>query len=248
MPDLQDKIIIITGASSGIGAALCRTCSIHGAKVALAARREDLLQRVASECPGETLVIPSDVTTDQGRRDIARKTLEKWGRIDVLVNNAGLGAYGPFWEASPGEWRELFEINLFSLVFLTSEVLSPMLERDRGVIVNVASIGGLVAHSPNVSAYVASKHAVVGFSRGLQKDLAETGIVVKAVCPHMTATEFFEASPGAEAMRSEVEKYRSFMDSPEAVAEGIVAGLDGNGLIVFPTDKPARFFEKTRDV
>ena len=123
-----------------------------------------------------------------------------------------------------------------------------MLERGQGLILNIASIGGLVAHSDKVSPYVSSKHALVGFSRALAKDLAGTGVRVKAACPHLTATEFFRVGPGAGEMGAEAEKLREFMDDPRDVATGILGGLEKEGLILFPTSKPARAFEKMRDV
>jgi short-subunit dehydrogenase len=116
------------------------------------------------------------------------------------------------------------------------------------MIVNMASIGGLIAHSDRVTPYVASKHAVIGFSRGLAKDLAGTGIRVLAVCPHLTDTEFFSTSPGAQEMAPVVEKFKSFMDRPEDVARGILEQLDSDRVVVFPTAKPAKAFEKQRDI
>jgi short-subunit dehydrogenase len=112
----------------------------------------------------------------------------------------------------------------------------------------MTSIGGLIAHSDKVTPYVASKHALVGFSRGLARDLAGTGIRVLAVCPHLTETEFFTVSPDAEKMAPVVEKYRGFMDSPEEVAKGILDQLDSKQLVVFPTTNPARAYEKQKDV
>ena len=146
------------------------------------------------------------------------------------------------------EWRRLFEINLFAPVLLTQEALKIMRTQGEGLIINLASIGGLLAHSDKVTAYVASKHALLGFSRGLARDLAGTGLRVLAVCPHLTDTEFFVTSSGADEMGPEVQKYRSFMDTPEKVARGILEQLDSPRLIVFPTDKPARVYEKQRDI
>jgi short-subunit dehydrogenase len=246
--DLEGKIVIVTGASSGIGAALSRVFSKAGALVTLAARRKEKLEATAAQCPGEHLSIAADVTAPRGRRDILEKTMERWGRVDILVNNAGIGAYGHFLDTTEEQWRDLFEINLFAPVLLTREVLKIMQAQGEGLIINLASIGGLLAHSDKVSAYVASKHALLGFSRGLAKDLAETPIRVLAVCPHLTATEFFSASWGAGEMAPAIQKYQSFMDTPEAVARGILDQLDSNRLVVFPTDKPARLYEKQRDI
>jgi short-subunit dehydrogenase len=155
--------------------------------------------------------------------------------------------YGDFMASTEEDCRALFVVKLFSVVFLTQKVLPIMLNQGRGVILNVASIGGLMAHSDKVTPYVSSKHAVVGFSRGLAEDMDGKGIHILAVCPHLTATEFFSVSPGAEAMAPVVEKYRDFMDTPEEVALGIIRQLDSKRVVVFPTDKPARAYEKQRD-
>ena len=248
MAELHGKVVMITGASAGIGAALARVCSKKGARLALAARRLDRLNAVAEACPREVLVIGADLTQETGRRMVIHQTMDRWGRIDVLVNNAGLGIYGHFTTTTEEDWRKVFEVNLFAMVFMTKAVLPVMQEQGTGTVVNMASIGGLIAHSDKVTPYVASKHAVVGFCRGLAKDLAGTGIRVMAVCPHLTDTEFFAVSPGAEEMAPLVEQYRPFMDSPDEVAQGILAQLDSDRLVVFPTAKPARAYEKQRDI
>jgi len=248
MVNLNDQVVVVTGASSGIGAALARLFSEKGAKVTLTARRMNRLEETAAGCPGETLLVPADLVDGAHRETLVDQTLKRWGRIDILVNNAGLGMYGDVMSTTETQWRQLFEINFFSTVFLTRAVLPVMKDQQQGLIVNTASIGGLIAHSQQVTPYVASKHALVGFSRGLAMDLKGTGIRVLAVCPHLTATEFFEVSPGAEEMAPAVEKYKSFMDSPEDVARGIVKQLDSDRLVVFPTEKPARVYEKQRDL
>lgn len=248
LPDVHGKVAVVTGASSGIGAALARAFSEAGARVALAARRRERLESVAGKCPGETIAINADVIDPEGRQAIVKGTMEQWGRIDILVNNAGLGAYGHFLETGEEQWRRLFEVNLFAPVSLTRTVIEIMEDQGAGVVVNIASIGGLIAHSDKVAAYVASKHALVGFSRGLAKDMAGTGIRVLAVCPHLTTTEFFSVSPGAKEMASEVEKYRKYMDTAEEVAQGILNQLDAERIVVFPTDKPAKAYEKQRDI
>lgn len=248
MVDLNGEVVVVTGASSGIGAALARAFSQEGAKVVLTARRLDRLKETAAMCPGETQVVPADLVKGTHREALVGQTVDRWGRIDILVNNAGLGMYGDFASSTQAQWRQIFEINLFSVVFLTRAVLDVMTLQKKGLIANMASIGGLIAHSNHVTPYVASKHALVGFSRGLAMDLKGSGIKVLAVCPHLTDTEFFEASPGAEEMASQVEKYKSFMDSPEDVARGIISQLGSERLVIFPTVKPARAYEKQKDL
>jgi NAD(P)-dependent dehydrogenase (short-subunit alcohol dehydrogenase family) len=248
MVDLKGKTVIITGASSGIGAAMALAFSRREARLTLAARRPDRLKEVSRKCPGEVFPLTADLTREEDRRRIVQQTLERWGDVDILVNNAGSGLYGDFLSAGEEDWRRVFEVNLFALVFMSRAVLPHMQSRRSGIIVNMASIGGLIAHSDKVTPYVASKHAVVGFSRGLAKDLAGSGIRVLAVCPHLTDTEFFSTSPGAPEMAPIVEKFKSFMDRPEDVARGILERLDSDRLIVFPTVKPARAYEKQRDI
>jgi short-subunit dehydrogenase len=245
---LNGLVIIITGAGSGIGAALARAASTAGAKIVLAARRRDRLERTAADCPGQTLIVPADLTLPDHRQDLVRQTLDRFGCIDLLINNAGLGAYGHFLDSDEDQWRRLFEINLFAPVFLTRLVLPHMIERGSGLILNVASIGGLIAHADRVTPYVSSKHAVLGFSRGLAKDLAGTGVRVLAACPHLTDTEFFATSPGAEDMADTLNQYRAYMDTPQDVAQGILDRLDSEQLVIFPTEKPARAYEKQRDL
>lgn len=248
MPDLNGQVVVVTGASSGIGAELAIEASNAGAKVVLAARRLERLRQVANACAGEHRVVAADLTSAADRQSLVDRTLEKFERIDILFNNAGLGAYGHFIDSMESDWRGLFEINLFAPVLLTKLVLPHMIARGSGTIVNLASIGGLVAHSDRVCAYVASKHALVGFSRGLAKDLADTGVRVLVACPHLTDTEFFTVSPGAELMASVVEKFRTSMDAPLEVARGILDQLDSEHPIVFPTAKPAAAYAKQKDI
>ena len=248
MPSFDRQVVVITGASSGIGAALAREFSQAGAEVALFARRKDRLEAVAAECPGPCLVVPGDVTEEASRQRLLAAVEERWGRLDVLVNNAGLGAYGDLSEFSQEDWRRLMEINLFAAVFLTQAVLPAMLERDSGLILNIASIGGLMAHADKVTPYVTSKHALVGFTRGLAKDLNGRGVRVKAACPHLTATEFFDNCQGSEELAPVARQYREHMDTPQEVAQGVLAGLAGEAVIYFPTQTPAKAYDKGREL
>lgn len=251
MIDLTFKVAVVTGASSGIGAALARELSVAGARVALFARRAERLEETTAGCPGPSLIMAGDVTRADDCAVLLQAVEKRWGGVDLLINNAGLGVFGEFGGFDDDDWRNLFEVNLFSVVRLIRQAL-PLMEGRNGFIVNMASIGGLVAHSDRVTPYVASKHAVVGLSRGLARDLADSGVRVKAVCPHLTDTEFFNAPAGedgpAAEMAAEADKYRSFMDTPQDVARGVLAGLDRDGVILFPTDKPAKAYDKMREI
>lgn len=248
MANLADEVAVVTGASSGIGAALARALSHQGARVTMVARRLKKLNEISGNCPGEVLVIAADLTKETDRKRIIQQTLNRWGRIDILVNNAGQGMYGNFISTTEADWRQIFEINLFSPVFLSQSILPIMQAQRKGLIINIASIGGLIAHSDKVTAYVASKHALVGFSRALASDFKDNEIRVLAVCPHLTDTDFFRTSAGAREMAPIVERYRNFMDTPEDVARGIIEQLDSDRVVIFPTPKPAKAYEKQRDI
>jgi short-subunit dehydrogenase len=246
--DLFGKVILVTGASSGIGAALARQAAGAGARMVLAARREAALEAVAADCPGSSLVVPTDISDAGQRARLVNKTMETHGRIDILVNNAGIGAYGTFLETDEDLWRRLFEIDLFAQVFLTRLVLPRMLDQHAGLIVNMGSIGSLLAHSHSVSPYVSVKHALLGFSRALAKDVAGTGVRVQTACPHLTDTDFFKASSGADKMAPVLSKYRKAMDDPETVARGILDQLGTDSPIIFPGPKTEAMFLRHRDI
>lgn len=248
MKSLKGKVVIITGASSGIGAALAREFSQKEARVVLTARRFEKLQEVARRCPNETLCIKCNVTNAEDRQNLINQTLNRWRRIDILVNNAGSGMYGTLESIEGNEIRNLFEINILSIIFLTQLVLPIMRRQGEGLIINISSIAGLVAHSNNVAPYISTKHAVTGFSRGLVKDLQGTGIRVVVVCPYLILTEFFEASVGAQEMSGIVEELRSRMDSPDQVAQGILDQIFSDRFIIFPTEISEKAYLKFRDL
>lgn len=244
----KDDVLIITGASSGIGAALAQAFCHRGARVVLAARRQDRLDEVAGSCDGRALPISCDVTKPEDRARLVDSTLTRFGRVNGLINNAGIGLYGSFEETTEEDLRALFDVNVHSLFLLSQAVVPVMRKAGRGRIVNIASTGGLAAHTQGVSAYLAAKHAVVGLSRGLRRDLEGSGIRVQVVCPHLTDTEFFGAGIGAERMHAEVEAIRHKMDTAQDVAEGTVRALATGDFLVFPTERARTAFERFRDV
>jgi NAD(P)-dependent dehydrogenase (short-subunit alcohol dehydrogenase family) len=186
--DLSDKTVIVTGASSGIGEATARLLHEAGAKPVLAARRADRLQQL-SEQLGGVLAVPTDVTDPADRRALVQATLDRHGRIDGLVNNAGAGILKLLVDTEPEEFSQLLELNLVSAQAMIREVLPAMRAQGGGRIVNVSS-GVIHTPAPTVSAYAASKAGLVMFSAVARLELAAMGIDVSTVLPSLTATEF----------------------------------------------------------
>ena len=186
-----DRVVIITGASSGIGAASALRLARDGARLTLAARRLERLEQVAAQVQaagGEALVVQADVCRAEDIQRIVEATMERWGRIDVLINNAGVGNEPPLSEDAPGEVLQRIQTNLVAVIECARAVLPVMLRQKAGQIINVASIAGLIA-TPSNPVYCASKHGVVGFSEALRRDLLGTGVRVSCFCPGFTPSE-----------------------------------------------------------
>jgi short-subunit dehydrogenase len=201
MRPLHGQVIIITGASSGIGEATARRLVKGGAKVVLAARRAEQLHALARQLdPAGTsvLAVAGDVTNPAAREKLVATTLEKFGRIDGLVNNAGYGTRGPVEIVPVDTIRKNFETNLFSLIALTQLVLPHMRERRDGCIVNIGSVAGKIAR-PLSSIYDSTKHALEAITDGLRGELRPFGVRVTLIRPGFIITEFVEAANAASA-------------------------------------------------
>jgi NADP-dependent 3-hydroxy acid dehydrogenase YdfG len=181
--ELVNEVAIVTGASSGIGAATARELGRRGATVVLAARRVDPLEAEAQairEAGGRALAIPTDVADATQLARLVDRTTATFGRIDVLVNNAGTAWFRPLASSSPDDLVDLLEVNLIGAMTLTRAVLPGMLERRHGSIISVASLSGRVAMEP---LYSASKYGLRGFSLALRRQLAGRGVDVSLVSP-----------------------------------------------------------------
>lgn len=180
---LADQVAIVTGASSGIGAATASELGRRGATVVLAARRVDHLNaqaRTIREAGGAALAFPTDVADATQVRSLVERTVGTFGRIDVLVNNAGVGWLSHLASSSPDAITELIRVNLLGAMLLTREVLPGMLARRRGAIISVGSLSGRVAMAP---LYSATKYGMRGFSLALRRQVAGSGVSVSLVSP-----------------------------------------------------------------
>ncbi|MFC1928298.1 SDR family NAD(P)-dependent oxidoreductase [Chloroflexota bacterium] len=186
------KVVLVTGASSGIGREVALQFGRKGARVALVARRRDRLDEVAEQVRflgGEPLVLPTDISVREQMEAAVHAVEECWGRMDVLVNNAGYGVYGTVEECEPEDFERQIAVNYLGAVYATKAAL-PLMRRQRsGTIINVSSISGSTT-SPFDSSYCASKSALNAFTSVLRMELAGSGISVSLICPGYTKAEF----------------------------------------------------------
>ena len=196
---LKGKCAIITGASAGFGAALARRLAREEMHLVLAARRIERLEQLARELESGSacriLPVRCDVSRSDEGEALIRRAVEWSGQIDVLVNNAGRGHFAPLEETTDETIQSMFAVNVFSLWHTTRPVLRHMKVRGSGHIINIASIAGKIG-LPYNSAYVAAKHAVVGFTHALRTELMETGIHATVVCPGGVLTDWAETTEG----------------------------------------------------
>lgn len=200
--DIAGANALVTGASSGIGASVARALVAAGARVALVARRADRLESLAAALGTEHAgAFPCDVR-DQGAIAATVAAVDaRFGAVDLLVNNAGVGRYLSFLESGPEDVAEIFETNLHAALHFTRAVLPGMLARGRGHVVNVASIAGRIG-SRNHTIYCASKFALAGFSESLALELDGSGVGVTLVNPGIIDTPFFDHASFASFPRS----------------------------------------------
>lgn len=218
---IDGKVVLITGASEGIGAACAAEFARCGAKLSLTARSEEGLVRAGGP---DALITPGDITDEETRRRVVASTLDRYGTIDILINNAGVGSYAPTWLAPTDETRRMFEVNFFALLGMIQLVVPHMRARRDGMIVNVGSIGGKMT-LPWLTLYSASKYAVGSLTEGLRMELRRDNVHAMLVCPGYVRTRFqqnaIRGGPPAD-----IERSRKFAITPEQCAAAIRRGVE----------------------
>ena len=226
MGSSKQKIVIITGASSGIGQALAEEYASRGYKLSLAARRVDKLEKLKAEYPGvEMLCVQTDVSNEDDCRNLIEKTVEKFGGIDILINNAGISMRALFQDADLDVIRRLMEVNFFGTVYCTKFAL-PFLLESKGSLVGVISIAGHVG-LPARSAYSASKFAIRGFLDTIRIENLHKGLHVLVAAPGFTASEVRKAALTADGtVQGETPRNEDKMMSAETCAHHIITAID----------------------
>lgn len=225
MAVFSDQVALITGASAGIGAELARAMRRRGADLVLVARREDRLRALADELRSDggravVHVVVADLAAEGACERALADAVAKAGRVDALLNNAGIGEYGAVSDQEPDALSRMMRLNMEALVRLTRAALPAMIERRRGWVMNVASMAAFQPF-PYMNVYSASKSFVVRFTLALREELRKSGVIVTCVCPGTTRTEFFDRG-SFEQRRDE---FRKLAQEPAFVAEGAVAAL-----------------------
>ncbi|RYY55842.1 MAG: SDR family NAD(P)-dependent oxidoreductase [Chitinophagaceae bacterium] len=226
------KVWLITGCSTGFGRELAKEVLSLGDNVVVTARNTNDISDIVDAYPGNSVAVQLDVTNPAQVKAAVEKAYAHFGRIDVLVNNAGIGYFGAIEESEEEEVRRMFEINFFGLAAVTKEVL-PILRKQRsGVVVNISSIGGLVAF-PAVGFYNASKFAVTGYSEALAKETAHLGIKVIVVAPSGFRTDW--AGRSANNSKIVIDDYSESAHQNQQTIRGYSGNQPGDPLMAAKT-------------
>ncbi|WP_445621475.1 SDR family NAD(P)-dependent oxidoreductase [Kushneria sp. Sum13] len=231
MKRFDGKVVMVTGAGSGIGEATARRFASEGAKVVLIGRTREKLARVADSLEGETLVLDADVSDGDAMNRLVADVIDRFGRLDVLVNNAGVAPGGRVHEADIDDWKQVMSINVDG-VFYASRAALPELLKTKGCIVNVSSVSGL-GGDWGMSLYNASKGAVSNLTRAMALDYGEEGVRINAVCPSITKSDLTDSITGNDDLMKKFADRLPLGRAAEAEEVGDV--------IVFLASHDARF-------
>jgi 3-oxoacyl-[acyl-carrier protein] reductase len=182
---LQGKVAIVTGAGRGIGRGIALTLAHNGASVSLAARTGTELEAVRAEIEalgGQAISVPTDVRREADALALVRHTVERFGRLDILVNNAAIGVFRPLVETTTEQWDQSMAVNARGPFLLCREALPYLKQQERSFIINISSVVGVKGYA-NQAAYSASKHALMGLTKALAREVQKDGIRVHAICP-----------------------------------------------------------------
>lgn len=244
--DIKDKVIIITGASSGIGEATALKLSKEGAKVVLSARRKDKLKelkKTIEKRDGEALVVIADVTKKSDMEKLVARTLEEYGNVDAIINNAGLMPLSFVKNLKTDEWEKMVDVNIKGVLNGVAAVLPTLIKNKQGHIINISSTAAY-RYFPGGAVYCATKAAVKMFSDSLRQELAPTyGICVSSIEPGAVATHLMDTITDKDILDKLSEMQKMTMLEPEDIAEAIYYALTQpnrvniNNVYIMPTEQ-----------
>jgi NADP-dependent 3-hydroxy acid dehydrogenase YdfG len=247
MPKLDDKVAVITGASSGIGEATAEALAAEGASVVVAARREDRLADLSGRIEdrgGRVLAASCDVTDESQAHGLIRKAEEEFGRVDILVNNAGVMLLSSVGKGLSDEWRRMFDVNVLGLLYTTDAAIETMKRQGSGHLVNVSSLAGRKVTRDSSGVYAGSKFAVGAISEGLRQELLQDNIRVTIVEPGAVETELADHITDEDARESLGGLLKLEILQAEDVANAIVyvvtqpERVSVNEILIRPTQQP----------
>lgn len=242
---LDGKVAVVTGASSGIGAATAEALAAEGASVVIAARREerleDLKQRIEAD-GARAVTVQCDVTDEEQAHELVRRASEEFGQVDIVVNNAGVMLLSRVEKSRSDEWRQMFDVNVLGLLYVTDAAVAAMKEQGSGHLVNISSVAGRESN-PMTGVYSGTKYAVNAISEALRAELAQDGIRVTIIEPGAVATELPEHITDDEAQEmiggiTDLEALQA-----EDIANGIVYAVtqprrvNVNEILIMPTEQ-----------
>jgi NADP-dependent 3-hydroxy acid dehydrogenase YdfG len=228
MNAIADKVVVITGASSGLGEATARHLASRGAKVVISARRADRLAAIAKEIAaagGKALAVEADVTDKAAVEHLFAEAVRQFGRVDVAVNNAGLMAIAPMLKARTDEWDRMIDINIKGLLYCVAAALPSFERQGGGHLINISSVAGLKVFAPGGTVYSGTKFAVRAISEGLRQELAGSKVRVTTIEPGAVDSELKFGS-GDEASRNFVVDFYKLAIPADAVARAIAYAIE----------------------
>jgi NADP-dependent 3-hydroxy acid dehydrogenase YdfG len=223
MDNIEKKVVVITGGSSGIGAAIAKRMAKEGAIVALAARREDKLKKVCDEIAatgGKASYFVVDVTAREQVADMVGKVVEKFGRVDVIVNNAGLMAMAPLATCKTAEWDRMIDINVKGLLYGVAAVWSVFEKQNAGHFINISSVAGLRVSAGRGTVYSATKFAVAAISEGIRIESAGK-FRSTVIYPGFIESELMYGSSDEESRKGIIAAYEQFAISADRIGEAV---------------------------